>query len=297
MNTLSIAVNTLGYKGYRCLLALIKNGFHKNVKIHIIVGEDSQVTDDYASQSLELCVQNGISVEKRNSAISYSQYSYIFAIGWRWMIRDVENDKLIVFHDSLLPSYRGFAPLVNAAMNKEPKIGVTVLFGHDDYDRGEIINQQAIDVRYPIRISSLIENISYCYEKLFEDVVSQIISGKGLFSRKQVEGEASYSIWLDNQDYLIDWGCDAKDIAHKINLLGAPYQHAKTTVKDKSVTIVSAEVYEDLKVTNRHVGKVLLIDSGCPVVVCGKGLLKINSMYDEDNNSLIPYPFIRVRFR
>ena len=44
-----------------------------------------------------------------------------FAIGWRWIIRSIKN--LIVFHDSLLPKYRGFAPLVNSLINKENRGG------------------------------------------------------------------------------------------------------------------------------------------------------------------------------
>jgi methionyl-tRNA formyltransferase len=47
------------------------------------------------------------------------------AISWRWMLK-VSN--LIVIHDSLLPKYRGFSPLVNMLINGEDTLGVTVLF-------------------------------------------------------------------------------------------------------------------------------------------------------------------------
>ena len=60
------------------------------------------------------------------------------------MIRD--KSKLIVFHDSVLPKLRGFNPLVTSLINGYEEIGVTVLYGTEDFDRGEIILQKKVNI-------------------------------------------------------------------------------------------------------------------------------------------------------
>jgi methionyl-tRNA formyltransferase len=53
-------------------------------------------------------------------------------------------------HDSLLPKYRGFAPLPNALINGEREVGVTALFASEEYDMGDIVCQRRLAVEYPM---------------------------------------------------------------------------------------------------------------------------------------------------
>ena len=46
---------------------------------------------------------------------------------------------MIIFHDSLLPKYRGFAPLVNSLINQEKEIGVTAIKASQNYDEGDTV--------------------------------------------------------------------------------------------------------------------------------------------------------------
>ena len=86
---------------------------------------------------------------------------YQLAIGWRWLISGTEN--LIVLHDSLLPKYRGFAPLVNSLINGEQEIGVTAIWAGPEFDAGEIIFQEKAGICYPIKIQEAIEIVSGLY--------------------------------------------------------------------------------------------------------------------------------------
>ncbi|MFC3033114.1 formyltransferase family protein [Pseudoalteromonas fenneropenaei] len=297
MNKKRVCVNLLGKKGYDCLKSLVNSNLHDCLSILVVIGQDDNVTNDYSAEVEGLCNNFDIDFVYRDKTLDYSLFDYVFAVGWRWLIRGVLEQKLIVFHDSILPKYRGFAPLVNAAMNKEPQLGVTALYGHTEYDKGDIIGQRIINVTYPNRISHFIDVISNCYAVLFIDIVEQILDEKPICSIVQNEAEASYSIWLDDEDYYINWADSAEDIAHKINLLGAPYKHACTFLKEDRINLISAEVYKDLTVEARHIGKVMLIDDGCPVIICGDGLIKLTDFTDSKGNSLIPYTSIRARFK
>jgi methionyl-tRNA formyltransferase len=73
------------------------------------------------------------------------------AVSWRWLI-DHPAEQLIVFHDSLLPRYRGFEPLVTSLVNGETRIGVAALFGASEFDTGDVIVQSATASRIPSRL-------------------------------------------------------------------------------------------------------------------------------------------------
>ena len=87
--------------------------------------------------------------------------------GWRWLLPSTE--KLIVLHDSLLPRYRGFNPLVSQLIDKEERLGVTAFFASDRYDCGDIINQPSIKVSYPLKINEAIERVCNCYQVSIRD--------------------------------------------------------------------------------------------------------------------------------
>lgn len=298
-NRIKIALNLLGYKGFCCLDEIVKSGFSNRFDFTVIYGTDSNLSNDYSKEIITLCNGNQIKVFHRAEGTTCNEFDYIVAIGWRWLIKDVQEKRLIIFHDSLLPKYRGFAPLVNAALNKEEKIGVTALFGAAQYDKGDIILQRALEVSYPIRVSELIKQISICYVELITAIMEELARGNVLKGYNQCEYEASYSVWLDSSDYYLDWSDSSSNLANKINLLGAPYQHALSLISEEKgeVVIKSAEEYSNYSIERRHVGKVLLIEDGYPVVICGEGLLKITEMSDKYGNNLIPFKRFRVRFK
>jgi methionyl-tRNA formyltransferase len=201
-------------------------------------------------------------------------------------------------HDSLLPKYRGFAPLVNCLVNGEKKVGVTALFASEEYDRGDIIAQRSITITYPVKINDAINLIAECYKGLVEEVGKKITEGQTIEAIKQNEADASYSLWLDDNDYDIDWNKDAYDLKRFIDAVGFPYSGAATYIDDKKFRIVEAEALPDLAVENRKPGKIIFIENEKPIVVCGKGLLKIISLVEDGTTQeMLPLKRFRIRFK
>lgn len=290
-----IAFCLLGKKGYESLNAILAwSSYSEKLKIEVIVGRDSAVVSDYSSDIISLCEENSIDYQLREMIVDYSGYQYVFAIGWRWLIQGVMPDKLIVFHDSLLPQYRGFAPLVNAALNMESKVGVSALFGVEGFDEGDLLGQRSIDVAYPIRISRLIDLIAIEYSVLVLEIYKKLQDGSKLLSVPQGEVNVTYSPWLDKIDYFIDWSDSAKYIANKINLLGEPYSHAKTLLDDDEVIIVSAELVVG-EVSGKGNGKVIVNNKDGIVVACGSGLIKITCLKDQFGADMLPLNRLRTR--
>jgi methionyl-tRNA formyltransferase len=284
----------LGKKGYRCLDRFIKEYGGKAVSF-VVSAKDRGVKNDYFDEISSLCRQHALNLYNRSEYIPES-FDVSFAIGWRWLIPD--SSRLIVFHDSLLPRYRGFAPLVNMLIKGEERIGVTALFASEDYDSGDIIAQKSIQITYPLKISEAIDRVADLYESALLTIVRRIVSGAGLQGIQQDESAATFSLWRDETDYEIDWNVGSDELKRFVDAVGCPYSGAKTKLHSEWVRVLGVELAKDVEVESReaHLGKVIFMDDGCPIVVCGKGLVKLVIVTDENGNSLIGKIPFRTRF-
>lgn len=282
-------------KGYEFLKQT--SAKYKSLYNLVVVGNDPSLQKDYAQEIIEFCDRNNINYV-RKSHFTRVETEYAMAISWRWLIKH-PPEKLIVFHDSPLPKYRGFAPLVNALINGENEIGVSAIFGANEFDTGDIIAQYVSAVSYPIKINDAIKLNNNNYTSCAEIVLNKLLNNLPLNATKQDESKASYSVWRDEQDYKIDWNMSDVEICRLIDAVGFPYKGASTILDGKVVRILQAEATSDVDIVNRTPGKVLFIKEGKPVVICGKGMLVIIEAYIEEHGlrtNLFPIPKFRIRF-
>ena len=207
------------------------------------------------------------------------------------------EDKLIVFHDSLLPRYRGFNPLVTCLINGDKQVGVTAILGAKQYDSGPVLAQSSVDLTYPCTIEKAIDEISACYRATACEVFGMLQGGQQLMGRAQDESLVSYSLWRDEADYRINWNNSAARLARFIDAVGSPYSGAITLVNGLPARVGKSVPLPDVVIENRCAGKVIWLDAGLPVVVCGEGLLRIDELTDTATNaSLLPLIRFRSRF-
>jgi methionyl-tRNA formyltransferase len=216
----------------------------------------------------------------------------LFFVGWQHLIREPGNN-LIILHDSLLPKFRGFAPTVNALIKGEKRIGVTAFRPDQDYDTGPIIGQMGADVAYPIRIEQALRQQAALMARLTMDILRSYRSGR-CTTVAQDNAASTYSIWRDEQDYHIDWKASAPEIRRLVDAVSFPYAGAKTRIIDQTLVVDEATEVEDLVFELRHPGKVCRLDESKPVVICGRGLLRLDKVLTLDGK---PCVFQRLRTR
>jgi methionyl-tRNA formyltransferase len=102
-----------------------------------------------------------------------------------------------------------------------------------------------------------------------------------LKTTSQDETLATYSIWRDEYDYIIDWSKSAEYIKRFIDAVGYPYKGAFTTWGNTRYYIKDSFVVEDVVVENRVSGKVLFNNDISLIIVCGSGLLGVKDFFDE----------------
>ena len=257
---------------------------------------DPAVARDYCDEIRAVAEKHRIVYQQRTQADPVGADEVCLAVGWRWLIGD--TGRLVVIHDSLLPRYRGFAPLVSCLVEGEPRIGATALLGAEGYDEGDVVAQESVDVAYPLRIADAIELLTPVYERLAVEVVARVVAGEPLVGRAQRHEEATYSLWRDEDDYRVDWSWSAARIRRFVDAVGFPYRGASCLAGDRPARLLDVSERPDVTVVNRTPGKVIFMSGRCPVVVCGDGLLAVERLVDDETGaSLLPLARFRTRFR
>ncbi len=178
---------------------------------------------------------------------------------------------------SLLPEYRGAAPINWAIINGETKTGVTTFFIDDKIDTGEIILQKEINIKEDEIVGELHDRLMFAGADLVLETL-QLIKVDNVVTNKQpkLEEKTAYKLFPDNCK--IDWSESLENIYNKIRGLN-PYPAAWTTIYNND-TEVTAKLYGVSKEFINHSdknGKILTTKKTLKVAV-QDGYLIINEI-------------------
>ncbi len=141
----------------------------------------------------------------------------------------------INLHASLLPKYRGAAPINWAIVKAEKTSGITVFKMDEHMDRGEIILQQKENISLSDTAITLAEKLSKIGAEGVLKAIDLTEGGRATFAM-QDEGQASYGPRLKKEDGLISWGLKAHQIHNRIRGL-KPWPGAFTYLEGKLLKI------------------------------------------------------------
>jgi methionyl-tRNA formyltransferase len=279
-------------KGLSVLESVINSGLGSHVS-YVVVGRDAGISDDCHSKIMSIASKNGLSTYSRTD--DPPRVTVRLFASWRWMVPAVHGVKDIVLHDSILPKLRGFAPIVHSLILGEKILGVSAIIASGEYDEGPIIAQQTVAVEYPLSINHAIEIVSGIYASIAVHVLSSELSIP-LQAVEQKHDLATYGLWLDDDDYNIDWSKSAEQIQRFVDAVGYPYKGAVTRSKESHYRVIETRVESDIKIENRAPGKIVFLRSGIPTVVCGEGLLSLTELQNMDGSNALPIRNMRIRF-
>lgn len=188
----------------------------------------------------------------------------------------------ITAHDSLLPKYRGFAPLNWAIINGEKFTGVTLFRIQDGpVDSGDIFGQRKVRIGPKETAIEVYPRITKAALHLYRDFLKALKKGK-IIGRRQNESLATYTCKRTPKDGLIDWNRSAGEVFNLIRALSTPYPCAWTCYEGKEIRIENATLpTKQLKYIGNIPGRVASIFKDGVLVLCGKGQIIINAILTE----------------
>lgn len=147
-------------------------------------------------------------------------------------------------HASLLPKYRGAAPIQWCIFNGDTKTGITFMEMDVGMDTGAIIQQDEIDIPSDMCAGELTDRLSQLGAEKLPEVILKYCNNE-IVAYPQNEMEASYVRPITKDDCIIDWNLPAVDVYNRIRGL-SPFPTAYTTYKGKRLKICEARIFDDV---------------------------------------------------
>lgn len=185
-------------------------------------------------------------------------------------------------HASLLPEYRGAAPINWAIINGETRTGVTTFLLNHEIDKGAIIEQEAVDITQEDNIGTLYDKLMNIGSELVLRTVDKIASGE-YTTREQMhidERTLKPAPKIFKEDGRIDWHRSGRDIINLIRGL-SPYPAAWTPIFKDDAECGSAKVFVahfDSDVKSGQVGDVVTDERTMLGVRCSDGVVYIDEI-------------------
>lgn len=165
-------------------------------------------------------------------------------IAFRMLPREVwQMPRLGTFnlHASLLPRYRGAAPINRAVMNGDTETGVTTFFLKHEIDTGEIIMQRKIEILPEDNVGDVHDKLMHLGAGMVVKTVNAILDGN-LQTQPQPEGDFIPAPKIFKEDCHIDWSRNAEIIHNHVRGL-SPYPAAWTVIEEESGRELECKVY------------------------------------------------------
>jgi len=203
-------------------------------------------------------------------------------------------------HTSLLPKYRGAAPIQWAIANGETETGVTVMKMDAGLDTGPIISQRCTPILPEDNSATLHDRLARLGADLLVQTIPDFVAGK-IPPQPQTSEGASHAPKIEKEDGRIDWNLPAKTLWNRLRaftpwpgiftfLPGKPEQIMRATTNPKKTLpiIIPARPPQLLKIwtaepvgQSGRIGEILSADKTGIVVACGQGALRILELQRE----------------
>ncbi|MFI2781093.1 methionyl-tRNA formyltransferase [Streptomyces sp. ALB3] len=245
-----------GYQtwGHRTLRALLDSA-HDVVLVVTHPRSEHAYEKIWSDSVADLAEENGVPVlirsrpddEELLTRLKEAEPDIIVANNWRtWIpphIYGLPRHGTLNVHDSLLPAYAGFSPLIWALINGEREVGVTAHMMDAELDAGDIVVQRAVEVGPADTATDLFHRTVELIAPVTTEALDLIASGHTDFT-PQDRSRASFFHKRSAEDIRIDWNWPAEDLERLVRAQSAPYPSAFTYHRGRRLEILKAVLSE-----------------------------------------------------
>ncbi|MGA2178145.1 MAG: methionyl-tRNA formyltransferase [Verrucomicrobiota bacterium] len=216
-------------------------------------------------------------------------------------ILDLPRHGCLNIHASLLPKYRGPAPIQWAIANADTETGVTLMRIDAGLDTGDIVAQRRTPIRPEDDSATLHDRLAQLGAELLVQTIPDYVAGK-IQPTPQSAAGASYAAKIKKEDGHIDWNQPAQTIWNRLRAF-TPWPGAftflKAQPKSQLIKIWKAEVVEKsggaacrAEASERRPGEILSADKTGIIVACGQHALRILELQREGSRRLTAAEFL-----
>ena len=189
-------------------------------------------------------------------------------------VLDIPKYKCINIHGSLLPKYRGAAPIQYAILNDEKQTGVTYMEMVKKMDAGCMYSKTFVDIDNNDNAQDIFDKLLVTVKETVIDFLDDFVEGK-IVGIEQNEEEVTFSKMIKREDEVIDWNDSKRNIHNKVRAFN-PSPVAYTILNDVNIKIYEGEeTSEDI---HGEVGEIVKANKEGIFVRCSDGVYKITKL-------------------
>lgn len=204
-------------------------------------------------------------------------------------VLDIPRFGSINLHPSLLPRYRGPAPMAAAILNGEQFTGVSVMLMTACLDSGPVLSQAQVAIANSDTAATLSGKLSRVGALMLEEVLGSWSRGE-ITLRPQDESRATYSRAITKEDGEISWQMPALELWRRVRAY-QPWPGSFTYLGGKRLNIIEAALSEE--VVSAEAGQVVLLSGGTLGVQTGGGVLAVLRVQLEGKRVMYSTDFLR----
>lgn len=205
-------------------------------------------------------------------------------------ILEMPKHGCINVHASLLPAYRGAAPIQWAVINGDKESGVTIMQMDEGIDTGDVIEKAVVPIAEDETGGSLFDKLSHTGAKLCVKVLRDLEEGTAVREKQPEESTTPYAKMIDKKMGEVDWKKSAKEIEQLIRGLN-PWPSAYTKVHGKTLKLWKAKVF--LETSQMNPGQIVKVTKDSLAVQTGQGILEIQELQLEGKKRMDTSSFLR----
>lgn len=200
-------------------------------------------------------------------------------------------------HASLLPRYRGAAPINWAVINGDTETGVTTFFLKHEIDTGDIIAQERVDILPSDNVGDVHDRLMMLGADLTIDTIESILNGTlKTIPQEQLIGETepTPAPKIFKETCRIDWNRPAREIHNLVRGL-SPYPAAWSVLTDDGKEVGSVKIFETAVIDKEIDVKPgqIVIDGSRLIVGCGDGQIEVLSLQTQGKRRMPTADFLR----
>lgn len=185
-------------------------------------------------------------------------------------------------HGSLLPKYRGAAPIQWAVINGETETGITTMLMDEGMDTGPMLLQERLTIMPDDTAGTLAPRLAELGGRLLVETIAQLKAGT-LTPKKQDDGQATLAPLLKKEDGLIDWKMKATALANRVRGL-SPWPVAYTFFGEERWNIWKA--VSTIGATTDKPGTIVAVDKQSILVATGEGMLDVREIQTANSKRM-----------
>lgn len=195
-------------------------------------------------------------------------------------------------HGSLLPKYRGAAPIQRAIIDGEKVTGITIMKMAQGLDTGDMMLKKSVDILENDNFEDLHDKLAEAAGDAITEAIEKIRAGQDIYE-KQDDSLATYAEKITKDDCFIDFNLSAAEIHNRIRGL-SPIPLAYSYLDSKMIKFTSSVIVStDTENPDQLVGSITDTDSTSIIVACKRGFVGITGVLPEGKKRMSAADFIR----